>query len=578
MLDSRAHHPGSEHVAEEGSRQDREDAPVLRLANRRRKPLGRPSLHGLGPHSRRREAKERQKLGAGGEVSRERVDNADDPIPSAKAIEGLRAILARRVPRGSDARKEALVTFFGGLSPPEAARMHWLLSKPDEPLRRSLSSRLRPRTADNLVRDLGRSVAGLKPETAPENMSAERLLEEHEAVGERLAAAAAEPETSKERAAEAAREEELGAELARRGLAFSEASPWRLREIEHDRKLDAATQTGDYSGVDVDRATANMKGKVRPLSGDWLDSIGSYRWLERTPEGRLVETERPAKDKSLKNEDLRWIFEGSVQVTYLDSARKRLVVARVPFDREPGGAGGKKFVLEIWWKVANDFEYKAISHWVDMAQYGHDYAVGQILRPILGDEVFHRMMKADVVSSVPGLAAGKAASRLSRPPGGGRREAGAGEAGSRAEKARSRSVAGGVVSFEDRGQRYHFDMTNERLVGMDGVSGVATGPREAYRIRRAGRQAQPSQITRGIKQPDGTFKVETFDNRPRAGMPADRGHTAAHAAGGGTDANLVPMNRDLNRGWSAEGRKWIAGEKYLRDKPGTEYWIRYEYD
>jgi hypothetical protein len=60
----------------------------------------------------------------------------------------------------------------------------------------------------------------------------------------------------------------------------------------------------------------------------------------------------------------------------------------------------------------------------------------------------------------------------------------------------------------------------------------------------------------------------------------DRGHAAAHGAGGGTDANLIPMNTDLNqaRKSNPDGLRWTAGEKYLRDNPGTDYWIRFHYD
>lgn len=46
-----------------------------------------------------------------------------------------------------------------------------------------------------------------------------------------------------------------------------------------------------------------------------------------------------------------------------------------------------------------------------------------------------------------------------------------------------------------------------------------------------------------------------------SGMDLDRGHFVAHAAGGGTDLNLFPQARALNRGRSAAGRRWRALER-----------------
>lgn len=43
----------------------------------------------------------------------------------------------------------------------------------------------------------------------------------------------------------------------------------------------------------------------------------------------------------------------------------------------------------------------------------------------------------------------------------------------------------------------------------------------------------------------------------------------AHASGGELDINLFPQRRDLNRGWSAEGKRFRRMEKWVAKRPGT---------
>ena len=43
----------------------------------------------------------------------------------------------------------------------------------------------------------------------------------------------------------------------------------------------------------------------------------------------------------------------------------------------------------------------------------------------------------------------------------------------------------------------------------------------------------------------------------------------AHAAGGTFGPNMFPQDRDLNRGWSAEGRRYRALEREIATTPGT---------
>lgn len=53
------------------------------------------------------------------------------------------------------------------------------------------------------------------------------------------------------------------------------------------------------------------------------------------------------------------------------------------------------------------------------------------------------------------------------------------------------------------------------------------------------------------------------------GKPYDRGHYMAHGFGGPIDVNIFPQRRDINRPWSAEGKRYCAMERYVRNNPGT---------
>jgi hypothetical protein len=59
---------------------------------------------------------------------------------------------------------------------------------------------------------------------------------------------------------------------------------------------------------------------------------------------------------------------------------------------------------------------------------------------------------------------------------------------------------------------------------------------------------------------------------------ADKGHFLGHASGGILDINLFPHRRELNRGWSEEGKRFRKMERYVADHPGTFFYHRPEYD
>jgi hypothetical protein len=48
----------------------------------------------------------------------------------------------------------------------------------------------------------------------------------------------------------------------------------------------------------------------------------------------------------------------------------------------------------------------------------------------------------------------------------------------------------------------------------------------------------------------------------------------AHAAGGGLDINLFHQDARLNRGWSPEGQRYRAMEKYCAGHEGTFFFSR----
>jgi len=59
---------------------------------------------------------------------------------------------------------------------------------------------------------------------------------------------------------------------------------------------------------------------------------------------------------------------------------------------------------------------------------------------------------------------------------------------------------------------------------------------------------------------------------------ADKGHFLGHAIGGILDINLFPQRRELNRGWSPEGKRFRSMERYVAKHPGTFFYHRPLYD
>jgi hypothetical protein len=62
------------------------------------------------------------------------------------------------------------------------------------------------------------------------------------------------------------------------------------------------------------------------------------------------------------------------------------------------------------------------------------------------------------------------------------------------------------------------------------------------------------------------------------GKENDKGHFIAHTLGGGLEINVFVQRRDLNRGWSIEGKLYRSMEKFCLEHPGTFFFHRAFYE
>lgn len=50
--------------------------------------------------------------------------------------------------------------------------------------------------------------------------------------------------------------------------------------------------------------------------------------------------------------------------------------------------------------------------------------------------------------------------------------------------------------------------------------------------------------------------------------PVDKGHFIAHTLGGSSNMNIFPQVRELNRGWSKDGKRFREMERFAGQHPG----------
>ena len=107
---------------------------------------------------------------------------------------------------------------------------------------------------------------------------------------------------------------------------------------------------------------------------------------------------------------------------------------------------------------------------------------------------------------------------------------------------------------------YVFDESLERVLVAYGISSPQLEARDTNRMRRF---------------PDVNVGVKAVMGKDAS--VADRGHFLGHAAGGVLDINLFPQRRELNRGWSSEGKLFRRMERYAATHPGTFVYHRATY-
>jgi len=125
---------------------------------------------------------------------------------------------------------------------------------------------------------------------------------------------------------------------------------------------------------------------------------------------------------------------------------------------------------------------------------------------------------------------------------------------------RAATPAANLYEFDLAGWRFLFDFASERdapqwdrTLAAWGLSAPGSRPRdEAYQ--------------RGYPSPNA-----------RAEGPLDKGHMVPHQVGGDLGQNIFPQDRDLNRGWSEEGKRYRALEREIGRTSGTFFFCRLVY-
>lgn len=106
-----------------------------------------------------------------------------------------------------------------------------------------------------------------------------------------------------------------------------------------------------------------------------------------------------------------------------------------------------------------------------------------------------------------------------------------------------------------------FDHTLERVVVAYAVSIEQLTARDASRMR-------------GFPNVNASVRAALGEKA----FAVDKGHFLGHASGGVLDINLFPHRRDLNRGWSVEGKRFRTMERFIAEHPGTFFFHRPSYD
>jgi hypothetical protein len=119
-----------------------------------------------------------------------------------------------------------------------------------------------------------------------------------------------------------------------------------------------------------------------------------------------------------------------------------------------------------------------------------------------------------------------------------------------------------------RWQRGAFVYIYDDYASLESVGTVPYDPTAEARLVAALGRSEPRKTARD----DTRLKGWVGATEKMFGRAWDKGHFIAHSIGGavdGLEANVFVQRRDLNRGWSAAGKKFREMEKYCVLNPGT---------
>ena len=121
-----------------------------------------------------------------------------------------------------------------------------------------------------------------------------------------------------------------------------------------------------------------------------------------------------------------------------------------------------------------------------------------------------------------------------------------------------------IVRFQHASFEYVFD----HYTSLEAIGAVPYSPTDESRLVVAHGRSTPSGRSRDDYRLWGSVgpTVSTF------GVGWDKGRYIAYSLGGavdGLEANVFVQRRELNRGWSTDGRRFRAMERYCVEHPGT---------
>jgi hypothetical protein len=119
-----------------------------------------------------------------------------------------------------------------------------------------------------------------------------------------------------------------------------------------------------------------------------------------------------------------------------------------------------------------------------------------------------------------------------------------------------------------RWRRGPFEYIYDDYASFEASGAVPFDPQAEARLVAALGRSEPTKLVRD----DYRLRGWVGATEKMFGSGWDKGHFIAHSIGGavdGLEANVFVQRRDLNRGWSTEGRRFRQMEKYCVSRPGT---------